>query len=69
MKSTVSLMALGAMAGSAAATDVLYSKHYPMEKRDIDNDGNWNVCTLLPPAIESTQAAGIKSRRSSFPLL
>jgi hypothetical protein len=49
MKSTMSLMALGALAGSAAATDVLYSKHYPMEKRDIDNDGNWNVCMLLPP--------------------
>lgn len=47
MKSSIAL-ALGAVAGSAIADDVLYSKYANhMHKRSINDEGQWNVCTYL----------------------
>lgn len=44
MKSAIAL-ALGAVAGSAVADDVLYSKYANhLHKRSINDEGQWNVC-------------------------
>lgn len=46
MKSALSLATLGALAGSAIAEDVLFSSRAGnLNKRFVDDQGNWNVCT------------------------
>lgn len=44
MKSTLSLVALTSLVGSTVADDYLFSSRYALNKRDIDSEGNWNVC-------------------------
>lgn len=44
MKSALSLVAFTSLVGSTVADDYLFSSRYALNKRDIDAEGNWNVC-------------------------